>query len=314
MIGWMKRRLAILKRNLSRFEWLMVTVLGPVFTFLASLIVKSLYEKMQISGRLEKILIWTVVALTPIVLGRIVYLLLFEKDRHQLPVELDNPNVRFETYRISTPESMAAVNELVRKVFPETTIPDEVVTEILVKNRDATIGLYQRTGVNGKLNQKQELVGCASCWPVTDVIYHKMLANEMNEDEITPADVLDHDQAEDARYFYIPVMLVRDWREEVGRLQAAALLAAFLEHIRGTCVAPNSKCVRTLFLIGFTPEGISMARRLGLKKKEFVTQYGVTGREFYEVDLSPPAISALDRQERGILMRAIGLRTRPAAA
>jgi hypothetical protein len=141
-----------------------------------------------------------------------------------------------------------------------------------------------------------------------------MLANEMNEDEITPADILDHDEAKDARYFYIPVMLVRDWREETGRLQTAALLTAFLEHIPSTCVGPNTRDFRTLFFIGFTPEGISMARRLGPKKMESVTQYGATGRELYEVNLSPPAVFALDSQKRGILMWAIGLRTRPAAA
>lgn len=315
LVAWAKRRLEILKRNLSWYEWIVITVMGPLLSTVFGLVTKSLWEKTHftVGDRLETILIWTLLAFTPVVLARIAYLVFFEKDRHQLPTELDNPNVRFDTFRINAPESIAAVNTLVRTIFPDTTIPDDVVTDILTKNRDATIGLYQRTGFNGKFNQAQALVGCASCWPVTDEVYEKMLANQMNEDEITAAHVLDHEQAKTARYFYVPVMLVRDWKEEAGRLQAAALLAAFLEHIR-TTYATGSVQGRKIFFVGFTPEGISMAKRLGLTKREFVTQYGVTGREFYEMDLSPGTIEELDRNERRILMRAIGLRSNPATA
>ncbi|HWB47457.1 MAG TPA: hypothetical protein VG900_18655 [Hyphomicrobiaceae bacterium] len=315
LVAWGKRRLEILKRNLTWYEVLVITVMGPVLSTLFGLVMKALWEKahFSVSDRLETIMIGTVLALTPIVLARIAYLLFFEKDRHQLPSDIDNPNVRFDTFRINTPESIAAVNALVRTIFPDTTIPDDVVTDILLKNRDATIGLYQRTGFNGKFKQQQTLVGCASCWPVTDDVYERMLANQMNEDEITAEHVLDHEQAKTARYFYVPVMLVRDWKEEAGRLQAAALLAAFLEHIR-TTYANAAVPGRKIFFVGFTPEGISMAKRLGLTKREFVTQYGVTGREFYEMDLSAHAINELDRNERRILMRAIGLRSSAATA
>lgn len=316
MITWLKRRFEILKRNLTWYEWLVITVMGPILSVVFSLVAKSYWEQMRpaVGDRLETIMIYTLLAFTPIVLGRIAYLLFFEKDRHQLPAELDHPNVHFQAFCITTPESITAVNALVRKVFPSTTIPDDVVTEILMKNRNATIGLYQRNGVNGKFTSKQELVGCASCWPVEGAVYEQMLANKINEDQIRSSDVLDNEQAKNARYFYVPVMLVRDWKEEVGRLQAAALLAAFLEHIRASYVAQASAHPRTIFFIGFTPEGIQMARRLGLRKMETVVQYGVAGREFYELDLSRDAIAELDRNERRILMRAIGLRTLAAAA
>ena len=287
--------------------------MGPILSVVFGLVAKSLWQRMQpsVGDQLETVMIYTLLAFTPIVLGRIAYLLFFEKDRHQLPAELDHPSVHFQAFCNNSPESITAVNALVRQIFPSTTIPDDVVTEILMKNRNATIGLYQRKGENGKFAAKQELVGCASCWPVEGTVYEQMLANKMNEDQIRASDVLDNEQAKNARYFYVPVMLVRDWKEEAGRLQAAALLAAFLEHIRATYVAHASAHPRTIFFIGFTPEG--MARRLGLKKMETVVQYGVADREFYELDLSRDAISELDRNERRILMRAIGLRAVAAA-
>jgi hypothetical protein len=310
MITWLKRRFEILKRNLTWYEWLVITVMGPVLSIIFSLVAKSFWEQMRpsVGDQLETVMVYVLLLFTPIVLCRIAYLLFFERDRHQLPAELDNPNVHFQAFCINAPESITAVNALVRQVFPSTTIPDDVVTEILMKNRNATIGLYQRKGANGKFTSKQELVGCASCWPVDAVVYQEMLANKMNEDQIRASHVLDHEQAKTARYFYVPVMLVKDWKEEAGRLQAAALLAAFLEHIRAMYTAQTSAQPRTIFFIGFTPEGIQMARRLGLKKMETVVQYGVTGREFYELDLSRDAVSDLDRNERRILMRAIGLR------
>ena len=243
MTTWLKRRFEILKRNLTWYEWIVIAVMGPacpVGRFQPCRQILLGTDAPSCRRPTPKIMIYTLLAFTPIVLGRIAYLLFFEKDRHQLPAELDHPNLHFQAFCITTPESITAVNALVRKVFPSTTIPDDVVTEILMKNRNATIGLYQRKGVNGKFASKQELVGCASCWPVEGVVYEQMLASKMNEDQIRSSDVLDNEQAKDARYFYVPVMLVRDWKEEAGRLQAAALLAAFLEGIRTTYVEQAS--------------------------------------------------------------------------
>ena len=97
--AWIKRRIEVLKRNLSWYEWIVITVMGPLLSTVFGLVTKSLWEKthLTVGDRLETIMIWTLLAFTPVVLARIAYLVLFEKDRHQLPTDLDNPNVRFDT-------------------------------------------------------------------------------------------------------------------------------------------------------------------------------------------------------------------------
>lgn len=309
VLKWFKRRVEIAKRNLTRYEWFLVAVISPFITAIFAMVARSSFEGMRLAvgDQLETLLICGVLFLTPIVLLRAFYLLFLEPDRHQLPDEIGNSTLQFEGAYIYMPDQIRSVNTLVRSVFPDTTVPDRVVTEILEKNRRATLGLYQRDIVGRKVSSERALVGCASCWPVTEEVYHGILSNRMNEDQILSGHVYADFETSLADYFYVPVMLVRDWNNEAGRLQAAALLVAFLDHIQKLFSERQGRPMR-VFFVGFTREGINLAKRLGFRKKTDVVQYGVAARQFFELDLTSETVGALRANERRVLLRAIGFR------
>ena len=60
MITWLKRRFEILKRNLTWYEWLVITVMGPVLSVIFSLVAKSFWEQMRpsVGDRLETVMIY----------------------------------------------------------------------------------------------------------------------------------------------------------------------------------------------------------------------------------------------------------------
>jgi hypothetical protein len=209
----------------------------------------------------------------------------------QLPDDFKLGN--YQIRRVSTPALIREANKITYMAFREATLNGDAVQEILLKNKDACLGLIEKTSQDGF----EKLVGYASCWPITKDAYERMRLGEgdprgMSEADLTADHVLKDTEIDKAEILFIPGVAVRGLFTRMGHKRAAVLMCAFLEHIK-IVYSPVARSGRStkIFLVGSTRAGQKLAEKmlsqLGrriLKEDIILFQKRVP---FYEVTIYP---------------------------
>jgi hypothetical protein len=196
---------------------------------------------------------------------------------------------KYSANYINTPALIREANELSRKVFGPSTIPDREVENILLKNKHACLGLFEHSPdhPNGRL------VGYASCWPIPAAIYNRLRLGEgveggMSEAEFQAEHILSDAEIGKAEVIFIPAVAVLDRETYAGKFRAAVLAGEFVRHLKMTYdQTVSARGGITIFLVGFSKQGQKMTERLaghlGLDKPTgFLTIYGEQDKPFYE--------------------------------
>jgi hypothetical protein len=213
---------------------------------------------------------------------------------------------------VNTREFIQEANEISRKVFGDATIDGSAVQAILVKNKQACLGLFEKTPEG-----TEKLVGYASCWPIRKEVYERLRLGEsdpsgISEAEITAGDVLSDMEIDQAEVLFVPGIAVLDRHTFKGRERAAVLTCAFLHHVRTTYrpAIQQGRPVK-LFIVGFTSEGqkltAKMVGHLGLNTPTgYITLYGERV-PFYETNIYPADWDTVVEKVEGALFRALFL-------
>ena len=176
------------------------------------------------------------------------------------------------TEPLTSAAKMIEAARLVDEGLPGQTPPFLELYRMVRKNPAVTLALNAQT-VDAFGRRSEGVVGVVSCWPVSERVFAGLRDSTLPESDITAADVLPRERNAEARYLYIPVMIVKSPRSVLGATRSAALTAAFLEHILKTYFDdPDPKM---LFAIGITPQGKAWCSEFELPRLGVVSQYDV---------------------------------------
>lgn len=134
----------------------------------------------------------------------------------------------FRAQCLNTPELVLAANAISRSVFGAATVPESQVEGILLKNKVATVGLFEKS----LEHPTGRLVGYASCWPITREVHTRLRMGDapggMSESELSAEHVLADTELQNAEVLFIPAVAVLDRATYRGKLRAAVLACEFL--------------------------------------------------------------------------------------
>jgi hypothetical protein len=218
-----------------------------------------------IANKLDLMLgFWAILALVAVIIpiAFIIIRFIMSAPSGQLPDDIQIEN--YAALYVNTPDLVRQANAITHNVFGESTVADAQVEGILLKNKQATLGLFEKTGDD----PVGQLVGYASCWPIRKDVYDRLRLGEgvpggMSEPDLSAEHVLSDTEIEKAEVLFIPAVAVLGRETYKGKYRAAVLACEFLQHVKKTyapAVAANGGI--KLFLVGFTKEGQRMTERL----------------------------------------------------
>jgi hypothetical protein len=216
-----------------------------------------------LSNRLDLMLgPWSIVIPTIIIfiLLYIVASIILRTPDGQLPEDLASD--QFAARCINTPAVIAEANRITHRAFGESTVPDDRVEKILLKNKFACLGLFEKDTFDD-----ETLVGYASCWPISREVYERLRLGEddpngLSEKDFGPEHILKDSQIDETEVLFIPGVAVLEPDSYRGKFRAAVLACEWVHHIKKTFAGVVTKRELWIFIVGFTKQGQAMTKRM----------------------------------------------------
>ncbi|HEY7645524.1 MAG TPA: hypothetical protein VH858_10865 [Hyphomicrobiales bacterium] len=265
-----------------------IGILLVIFTLASALLLNILANQLDLM-----LGFWAIVGLTLVIVAVAYFIIRFIVSAPTGPLPDDIQIENYAAHFVNTPDLVRQANAITHTAFGDSTVPDAQVEGILLKNKQACLGLFEKAADGGL----GKLVGYASCWPIRKDVYDRLRLGEgvpggMSEADIAAEHVLADTEIERAEVLFIPAVAVLGRETYKGKYRAAVLACEFLQHMKKT-YAPAVKTMGgiKLFLVGFTPEGQRMTERLAghldlNKPTGFLTLYDKEQVPFYEKFIS----------------------------